>query len=64
MKSQLDLTTGMRGHIFSTDLHFTVCFFLHKPKGPLTRNAFIEIMFPLIFFSFEWPLPQILLKDI
>lgn len=23
MKSQLDLTTGMRGHIFSTDLHLT-----------------------------------------
>lgn len=26
MKSQLELTTGMRGHIFSTDLHLTVCF--------------------------------------
>lgn len=31
MKSQLELTTGMRGHIFSTDLHLTVCFFLHWP---------------------------------
>lgn len=29
MKSQLELTTGMREHIYSTDLHLTVRFILH-----------------------------------
>lgn len=29
MTSQLELATGMRGHIYSTDLHLTVRFVLH-----------------------------------
>lgn len=39
MKSQLELTAGMRGHIFSTDLHLTVRFF---PSAPAVKAGRLQ----------------------
>lgn len=40
MKSQLHLTTGMRGHIFSTDLHLTL--YVFPPKT--TKGHYLKIL--------------------
>lgn len=53
MKSQLDRTTGTKGHIFSTDLHLLGCFSHTSHRGPRTKLLSLKLYFLEFSFLFN-----------